>query len=551
MLNQNKGNRAYKVFDFLHRHIIVIIIAVVITASVLSTIAIVKGDAAPKKQKAEETATYVSMDTVYLAMDEVRTLNPLTSQAEDVYYLSQLVFSSLFQLDETLNIQPDIVSSYKADAKSGSVTIKLKENVRFSDKSPLTAYDVRFTVDQILRIGEESPYYEYVSRIDFVEVSGDYRLTVRFRDAADASLDNLVFPIVSSSDYTTEQIVCTGSGQYRCASFDSSRRLRLKANKYYYGEKAENTIEFKVIPDKSRTLGLMTTDAITAYMDTSADADVEAADKKLKAVQIPSGEMEYIGFNFDNLHLSKAEVRKAIAKAINTETLIEDDYSGAAISADSIYFPGFLGTENKGDAYPQDLSGAAKLLADCGYEDSDEDGILEDKKGRELKVKILVNSNRENRLDAAHSIAEALQEIKIDAEVESLSWSEYRSRIKNGKFDLYVGGYQFDKKYDLTALFSGRNAIQFDHQEIRSCVRKLETSLSADEQKEVYQQLKKLLQDELPYYCLCYKVYTLVTVNHFNGDPNPTFFDPYRDCVSWTWEKTVVKEDDEGEEQSE
>ena len=546
MLNHKKGNRAYKIFDFLHRHIIVIIIAVVITASVISTIAIVKGDAAPKKEE-EENVSYTAMSTVYFAMDEVSTLNPLTSQDDDVYYISQLLFSSLFRLDDMLSIQPDIVSSYTADAASGSVKLKLKENVKFSDGSSLTAEDVRFTVSQILRIGEESPYYAYASKIRSVNTSGSYSLTIEFEDPKDAALDNLVFPIVSSAEYSSSQNRALGSGQYCCSSFDRKKALKLKPNKYYFDEKAKNRLEFKVIPDKSKTMGLMTTDMITAYMSKSQDADVEAADKHLRAEKINSSELEYIGFNFKNKYLSDVRVRKALAKAIDTESIISDDYGGAAVTADSIYFPGFLGTSNEGDTYAQDVKGAAELLAQCGYKDSNEDGILEDKKGKNIKLTILVNRNRENRTDAAHTIADALKEIGIQANVESASWSSYRERIKSGDFDLYLGGYKFDKKYDLSKLFAKNNNLHYDNPEVLNNVRKLETCLSAKEQKQVYQQLKAQLKEDLPYYCLCYKVYNFVTVERFTGE-SPTFFDIYRGCAGWRWEKIVTQDAEDEEE---
>ncbi len=56
------------------------------------------------------------------------------------------------------------------------------------------------------------------------------------------------------------------------------------------------------------------------------------------------------------------------------------------MASDSIYFPGFLGTEgNKGDAYELDQTGALKLLKEAGYEDRNEDGFLEnEKKGKGL-----------------------------------------------------------------------------------------------------------------------------------------------------------------------
>lgn len=540
MLNQNKGNRAYRVFDFLHRNIIIIIIAVVVLAGAVSTAAIVKGDVGVK-EKEEAHVEYKPMKTVFFAMDRVETLNPLISSDSDVFYISQLVYSSLFRLDDTLNIENDLVKSYKTNAAEGSVSIKLRQNAKFSDGSSLTASDVSYTINRILSIGSESPYYSYVSKIHSVHTSDTYSLTITFENPGDAALDNLVFPIVSSRDYSTDNNKVLGSGPYRFGAYDK-KELNLKPNKYYYGEKAENSLKFRVISDKSRTTGLMTMEAVTACVSRDQDADADAEDKDLKVTGISSCEMEYLGFNFKNKVLAQKEVRQAIAKAIDTGSLISDNYGGTGIQSDSLYFPGFLGTENKKDAYELDQKGAADLLEKAGYKDSNEDGILENDKGRKLSLTILVNQNNGSRADTARTIAGALSEIGIQTKVKSLSWDEYRAAIEEGDFDLYLGGYKFDKKSNLRAMFSSSNPISYKNPELKALVNKLETCLTAKKQKEVYETLKPYLSEELPYYCLLYKTYAFITVPNFTASEIPTFFDIYRGCGNWQWSKTVTIE---------
>lgn len=540
---KNKGNRAYRILDFLHEHVIIIIIAVVVLAGVISTIAIVKGDVKSSAEEKEQL-TYEPVNTIYFAMDPVKSLNPLSSQDRDVYYISQLMFSSLFKLDDGLNIQTDLVSSYTANSGSGSVSIKLREDAKFSDGSAVTAEDVRYTVSQILRIGEESPYYEYASKIDSVKTSGSYSLTINFENPSDAALDNLVFPIVSSRSYDASSNKNIGSGQYAYGSYDSMKFLKLKPNEYYYDGVSENHIQFKVIQDKSKTMGLMTTDSVTAYVSTAQDADSDAEDKKLKVTQIPSSELEYLGFNFDNKYLAKKEVRQAIALAIDADSLIQDNYGGAGITSDSIFFPGFLGTENKGDPYKQDQKGASELLKKAGFEDSNEDGTLEDNKGRDFKLTILVNSSSGSRSDTASSISEDLNQIGIKTTVKRVSWAEYRSQVRQGDFDLYLGGYKFDKKYDLRSLFGKSNYLGYKNDQVLAAVRKLETCISAEQQKKTYEELKAQLQEELPYYGLCYKTYSFITVKKFTSSVIPTFFDLYRGTDTWEWQKVVVAKEE-------
>lgn len=542
MQNNYKGSKASQIFDYLHEHIIVIIIAVVVLAGAISTFYIIKGDAAPSPE--EQTGVkYKEMNTVYFAMSEVGTLNPLSSQDKDVYYISQLMYSSLFRLDEHLNIEKDLVSKYTANPKLGKVEITLRDGLKFSNGQALTAEDVRYTVHQIQKIGSESPYYEYASKIDSVSVSGSRHLTVTFAKPTDAALDNLVFPIVSSGNYSASDFNVVGSGPYRFKSYDKMRALKLVPNKYYYGDKAANKLEFHILPDKSKATGLMTTDFITAYMSTSSDADAEGEDKGLRVESINSGELEYMAFNFKNKHLAQKKVRQAIAKSIDADALIHDNYGGFAVASDSVYFPEFLGTENKGDAYEIDQKSAAQLLTSSGYKDIDEDGILEDKKGKELKLSILVNSGNGSRSDSAYAIADGMKQLGIKTEVKSVSWADYRAEMAAKNFDIYLGGYRFDKKYDLKSLFRKGNIISYRNDNVLSYVNQMEYAQSAEGQKKTYEKLKPLLIEDLPYYPICYKSYGFMTVKNFHADTAPTFFDIYRGCGSWTWKRVVVMEE--------
>ena len=538
MLKQNKENRIRRVFDFLHRNIIIIIIIVVVLAGAVSTVTIVRGD---HKTEKEEEPQVTTVSTVYLAMDRVSTLNPLISQDSDTYYIAQLLYSSLFRLDKTLNVEKDLVDTYTTDPSAGTVSIKLKE-ARFSDGSDFTAYDVQYTVSRIQAAGEDSPYYSYAEKIESVSVTGNRKLTITFEDAGDAALDNLVFPIVSRNDYSTDSDRVTGSGKYCISSYNSEEVLKLKPNKYYYGDQAENKIEIRVVEDKDRVLGLMTMDAVTAYVSREQDADVQAEDKNLSVTKISSCELEYLGFNFENKHLAKKEVRHAVALSINTESLIKDDYGGAAVQSDSIYFPGFLGTENTGDAYAIDMKGASDLLKQAGYRDSNEDGILEDENQKEVSLTILTNKSR---ADTAASITDGLKEIGINAKVKSLSWDAYGEAIQEGEYDIYIGGYKLDKKCDLRMMLNKSKSTGYDNDDAFDYAKQLETCLSAGEQKAVFEKLKPILNEDLPYYCLCYKTYAFITVERFRSEEIPTFFDTFRGADTWEWDKLVIEDEEE------
>lgn len=535
---KNKG--IGDLFHFLHVHIVSIIIVVVVVAGFVSSFYILNEKTKPEEDAAE-TVSYKEMNTIYESMSPVKTMNPLKSNDEDVYYISQLIYSSLFKLNNTLNIKKDLVSSYETNPGSGFVELKLKK-AEFSDGSAVSSYDVSFTIEEIKRIGAKSPYYNYVSKIDYVSIYDNRNLTVYFKNSKDAALDNLVFPIVSEySYYNDSQNRILGSGQYKVTSYDGETTLKLKANENYYGNIAENKIEFKIIPDKSTTPGLMTMDSITTFVSGAPDSDVDALDKDLQVTKIPSDSMEYIAFSFKNQYLKDSRVRKAIAYGIDNKALINDNYGNMAEESESIYYPGFLGTEKTGDSFAYDPKTAAQLLSEAGYKDSNEDGYLEDKKGKILSLTILVNENDSNRRDTAATICEYLNQIGIQATVDKKNWNSYRKSIRKGKFDIYIGGYSFDKQYNLKELFVKNNSLGYDSSKALQLAGTLETCIGAKKQKSTFVKLQKVLNEDLPYYCICYKDLSFITVSHFESESVPTYFDIYRNCAKWRWKRIVVE----------
>ena len=542
MFKNTGRSKSIRAFDYLHEHIIAVIIIVVILAGSLSTLYILNDKNETRSEGKEDGVEYVDSDTISFSMERTETLDPLVSGSEDVYYIAQLIYSSLFILDENLTPVPDLVASYTTDASEGTVSVTLRSDAKFSDGSPVTAYDVRSTVNLIKGEGAKSPYYNYVSKISYIGVNGDYSLDVVFAKKEEAAIDNLVFPIVSSADYQRGKNNIMGSGIYKYAEYDFRKELKLVPNEYYYGPKAENKVEVKVLPDKKTTVNLMETDSVTAYFMHQNEADIVADDHHLRETPVVSSEAEYLGFNFRKPELANKDFRQAVCSAINTDTIIRDNYGGSAVASDTIFYPGFLGTENSGDAYPFNHDQAVKSLKKAGYEDRDENGIAEDSKGKEASLVILVNNNDKRRTLSAKSISKNLKNVGIKAEVEAVSWEEYNNRLKKGDYDLYLGGFKFDKQYNLKKLFEKDNLLGYNNKEVASEIAKLETALTAEEQKTVFQGVKQKLTEEVPYYCLCYKTYAFLTVERFTGNTVPTFFDRFRGCQDWKCQKAVVTE---------
>ncbi|MBQ4650878.1 MAG: hypothetical protein IJB73_09280, partial [Firmicutes bacterium] len=100
---------------------------------------------------------YKEQKTVYLSSERIDTLNPVISQSEDVYYLSKLIYSSLFVYDENLNLKPELVKSYEINTEKAYIEITLRDDVKWHNGKKLKAADVTFTINAMKSAGSACP----------------------------------------------------------------------------------------------------------------------------------------------------------------------------------------------------------------------------------------------------------------------------------------------------------------------------------------------------------------------------------------------------------
>jgi peptide/nickel transport system substrate-binding protein len=95
-------------------------------------------------------------------------------------YVGRIVFASLcdklFDIDDKLNLVPQLALSHETAADGKSVTIKLRPNVKFHDGEPMDAAAVKFSLDRHLNLQGSFRRAE-IAQIDQVEVVDP--LTVR------------------------------------------------------------------------------------------------------------------------------------------------------------------------------------------------------------------------------------------------------------------------------------------------------------------------------------------------------------------------------------
>ena len=483
-----------------------------------------------------------------LPIERVRTWNPLVSADEDVYFVEKLIYEGLFQLDDQLVAQPLLAESWEFDESGTKLTIRLKQGVLWHDGEKFTSEDVKFTIESMKKTAL-CMYKPQVDLIRSVRTVDNNTVELTYVSADDSSLEKLTFPMLPSHQYknltafvkAVDDFTPVGTGRYTVSSLKKGEEICLGPNlSYHGGEKAANTVTFKVTSDHANPVNLFAISDLNLVFLKDIDRETMYSNKDVKVMNFTSNEAEILGYNVTNPILSQKKMRQAIAYAVDIDRLLDHVYYNNGVKSDSLYYPGYLGTENEGDPYSADAEAARALLRELGYSDAEGD-MFRDASGKLLTVTLTVNADSTMRQDAANLIQSQLLKAGIDCQIRALDWESYQAAIASRTYDLFLGGYSFGDSYDLRFLLHSTvwNPSGYVNPRVDELLTIMEQGASREEKKEAYEKLKIVLREELPYYCLFYKTYGRMSDWELQTEEHPLFCDVYRGAEDWRLVKPV------------
>jgi peptide/nickel transport system substrate-binding protein len=387
------------------------------------------------------TPSPVSKISTWAWTQEPDTLNPHYTNMWFSSILQQLYNCWAWEYDDQNMAFPKLVTEIPSTENGGVsedglvITLNLRDDLVWSDGTPLTAEDFVFTYEMIIDPGNtvSSVYpYDYLTSVEapdaqtvvmnFSEPFAPWQATF-WKGILPKHVLQPVFDAEGTIDEAEWNRVSTvGCGPYVVSEWESGSYLRFVKNENYFdGEANIEEIYLQFVPDDaSQTAALVAGDADLGTFPPLSDVPVlEAAGVNI--VVQNGGYAEGWFFNMRDMASPGAKdvtVRQAIAMAIDREAIVNDLLLGLAPVAETYWdaLPTFVSPDIVPWEY--DPEGAKAMLDEAGYVDSDGDGIREDADGNPLTL-IHGTTIREIRQDIQAVTQQMLREVGIDLQINS------------------------------------------------------------------------------------------------------------------------------------
>ncbi|RPF51523.1 peptide/nickel transport system substrate-binding protein [Methanobrevibacter gottschalkii DSM 11977] len=356
------------------------------------------------------------------------------------YYSEPLIQSTLLKMTRGMEYENDLAKSWEANSDFTEYTVKIRDDVKFTDNTTLDAEDVAFTYNEAKKSGAslDLSSMENATAVD--------KQTIKFElNRPDSTfVDKFAYiGIVPSDSYNNETYGANpiGSGPFKFVQWDKGQQVILEKNPDYYGKEIkfdkltilfeQNEAAFNAAKNKEVDIAAVplsyaneTVDGYNMHlMDT---IDVRGLSLP---VQNNTGKLSEDGNPIGNNITADKSIREALNYGVNRTAICKGALNGIGVpNYDGIAH--LLPWANNESAIDDgDVDKAKDILKKGGWKDTDGDGIVE-KDGKKASINVYYSSNAPERQAIAVTIAEEAKEFGIEVNATGSNWDEM-DKIKN------------------------------------------------------------------------------------------------------------------------
>ncbi|WKA52942.1 nickel ABC transporter substrate-binding protein [Planococcus liqunii] len=422
-------------------------------------IAIILGGCSDDKA---ESASGASADNA-ITISWPRDIGPMNPH---VYNPSQLlaqsmIYEPLVSYKEGGEIQPHLAESWTVSEDGLEYIFKIRENVKFTDGSALTAAVVKKNFDAVMKNSSSHSWLGVINVLEKTEAVDDQTFKMVLKEPYYPALQDLavVRPVRflgeagfpedgDTSKGITEPV---GTGPWMLKDYKKDEYAVFTRNPEYWGESPElEEVKIKIIPDaETRVLAFEKGDLDLIYGEGVISMDsfnqLKESGEYQTALSKPVGTRSLL-LNTTNEKLADLRVRKALQHGFNKQAMVEGVTLGLEEKADNILSTNFPYTDIEVEPFDYDVEKAAEYLEEAGWKLPAGKAVRE-KDGQPLELELIYDKTDPIQKAMAETLQAEWSALGIKLNISGLELTTQIERRKAGDFDVDFW-YNYGAPYD-------------------------------------------------------------------------------------------------------
>jgi peptide/nickel transport system substrate-binding protein len=480
---------------------------------------------------------------------DIKSLSPILVNDPASDFVTSRIYASLLGVDpKTGESRPNLAAKFDLSPDGKTVTFQLRDGLKFSDGSPLTGGDFKFSVEALLRskkttrknnvdqIAGARQYAEgSASDISGIGIDGN-TITVTLNNSFCPALAEIggvqIIPQSVFGKYLDPSDAAKNlddapennappvtSGAFTFNEWASNDHVTLDRNDNYWHKANLDQWVYKPYPNQDAlTAALREGEVDLTQLDPRELPDLQN-DGSIQIFKYLNPGYTFIGWNQQRggkEFLQDKAVRKALTYAFDVQPVIDKVLLGEGVKMVGQIPPMSWAYDASGlNPYGHDPDYAEKLLQDDGWTKGD-DGIYA-KNGQKLAFSIMTNSGNSARETFIQMAAEQYKRIGVSVEPKTEPFDALVDRLNQSKdpqdgdqgghdFDAVVIGWSLSADPDMYSIWDSNsthtgesNWIDYKNPDLDKAIDDSRTNCGQVDRKDAFKRANQILNDEQPY----------------------------------------------------
>ena len=356
------------------------------------------------------------------------SLDPINQPGAECSVMVNMIYNRLLDKDSSLQVHPELATSYDHNADATLWTFHLRHGVKFQDGHELTSKDVVWTFKRLLDPAAKSEAASQLGFLDPNGITGPDTYTVVFKTLKPVpELPALItikntFIIPDGKTEADLKLKGEGTGPFMAVDFQPVQTPHVFVKNPNYWEpglpKADRVELYTIAENPSAVAALQSGQVDIIQQADFATIPTLKGDPKIKLLQSGPSTSLFLAMWTDTAPFSDIRVRQAFKKLIDRKQVVDTAWLGYGVIGDDNPIDPSSPWAWRKDVPARDVPGAIKLLADAGYGPN-----------KPLKVDLYTTDNLPGQVILAQVFKANAAEAGVDVNVIVSPASEYWDKI--------------------------------------------------------------------------------------------------------------------------